>query len=78
MLSAKLCAGNMIVLDAIYHAKCCTATYNKANRIQLGDDFDNMGKRFHGVALAKLAASIEEAFVDSENKNQGSKINRTV
>ena len=34
------------------------SSYHKANGIQLGDDFDNEEKKFHGTALAKLAASI--------------------
>ena len=38
--------------------------------MQLGDNFDNMEKKFHGIVLAKLAASMEEAYVDSENEIQ--------
>ena len=64
MLSAKFSAGIMIAVDAIYHAKCLTALCKKAYRIQLGDDFDKMEKNFHGIALAKLAAAIEKAYVD--------------
>ena len=60
----------MIAVDAIYNAKCLTALYNKASRIQLGGDFGNTEKKFHGIALAKLAASIEEAYDNSENEIQ--------
>ena len=68
MLLGKLSAGDMIAIDAMYHAKCLAALYNKANRKQLGDDFDNTEKQLHGIALAELVAFIEEAYLDSEDE----------
>ena len=68
MLLGKLSAGDMIAMDAMYHAKCLAALYNKVNRKQFGDDFDNTEKQLHGIALAELVAFIEEAYLDSENE----------
>ena len=68
MLLGKLSAGDMIAIDAMYHAKCLAALYNKVNRKQFGDDFDNTEKQLHGIALAELVAFIEEAYLDSENE----------
>lgn len=68
MLLKRLSAGDMIAIDAMYHAKCLAALYNKANRKQLGDDFDSTEKQLHGIALAELVAFIEEAYLDSENE----------
>ena len=68
MLLGKLSAGDMIAIDAMYHAKCLAALCNKVNRKQFGDDFDNTEKQLHGIALAQLVAFIEEAYLDSENE----------
>ncbi len=68
LLLGKLSAGDMIAIDAMYHAKCLTALYNKANRKWLGDEFDNTEKQLHGIALAELVAFIEETYLDSENE----------
>ena len=68
MLLGRLSAGDMIAIDAMYHVKCLAVLYNKTNRKQAGDDFDNTEKQLHGIALAELVAFIEEAYLDSENE----------
>ena len=59
MLIAKLSASDMISQEAVYHAKCLVALYNKAERSKQSTINGNE-KRIQGIALAQLVAYLEE------------------
>ena len=60
MLIAKLSAvGDMISQEAVCHAKCLVALYNRAERSKQSTINGNE-KRIQGIALAQLVAYIEE------------------
>ena len=64
-LIAKLSAGDMISQEAVYHAKCLVALYNKAERSKQSTINGNE-KRFQGIALAQLVAYIEETRTETK------------
>ena len=59
-LLGKLCAGDMVALDAMYHAKFLIALYNKANQQRYGKDCNNNEKHLNGIVLAELASFMEQ------------------
>ena len=65
VLIAKLSAGDMISQEAVYHAKCLVALYNKAERSKQSTINGNE-KRIQGIALAQLVAFIEETRSDTK------------
>ena len=67
VLIAKLSAGDMISQEAVYHANCLVALYNKAERSKQSTSNGNE-KRIQGIALAQLVAYIEETRVELETK----------
>ena len=58
-LLAKLSAGDLIALNALYHLNCLTSLYNRARKTKLSEDSyrDRMN---HGLAFADLVSYIEE------------------
>ena len=58
-----LCADDMVVLDAMYHAKGLIALHNKANQQRYGRDYDDSEKHFQGIVLAELASFIEQTAI---------------
>ena len=65
VLIAKLSAGDMISQEAVYHAKCLVALYNKADRSKQSKINGNE-KRTQGIALAQLVAYIEETRAETK------------
>ena len=59
-LIGELSAGDMVILDAMYHAKCLIALYNKANQQLYGRDYNDNEKHLQGIVLAKLASFTEQ------------------
>jgi hypothetical protein len=62
-LNAKLSAGDLPSLDAMYHARCLASLYNRARdtkppKEHSTDDIN------HGLALAGLISYIEEVRAD--------------
>ena len=62
-LLGKLSAGDMVVLDAMYHAKGLIALHNKANQQRYVRDYDDSEKHFQGIVLAELASFIEQTAI---------------
>ena len=58
-LRRRLSGGDMVALEAKYHAKCLASLYYRASMVQdqKTDDLDNM---FYGIAFAELITYIEE------------------
>ena len=65
VLIAKLSAGDMISQEAVYHAKCLVALYNKADRSKQSKINGNE-KRTQGIILAQLVAYIEETSAEAK------------
>ena len=65
VLIAKLSAGDMISQEAVYHAKCLVALYNKAERSRQST-INRNEKRIQGIALAQLVAYIEETRAETK------------
>ena len=66
-LLAKLSSGDMVALEAKYHATCLVSLYNRATAQKpqvSGDDHDS---KCHGIAFAELIAYIEEKKSLDEN-----------
>ncbi|MES9881624.1 MAG: hypothetical protein ABW185_12160, partial [Sedimenticola sp.] len=61
LLLAKLSAGDMMAQDAIYHVKCLSLLYRKAERCKADDITDNRDARIHGIVLAELVTYIEDS-----------------
>ena len=55
----------MISQEAVYHAKCLVALYNKADRSKQSKINGNE-KRTQGIALAQLVAYIEETRAETK------------
>ena len=61
-LLAQLSAGDLVALEAKYHAPCLASLYKKAGTIRDGDEEDEMiPRRPEGIALAELVSYIEES-----------------
>ena len=50
----------MVALDAMYHAKCFIALYNKANQQRYGRDYNDNEKHLNGIVLAEPASFMEQ------------------
>ena len=63
-LLAKLSTGDLIALEAKYHAKCLVALYNKAERAENDIDKSSYSYRHeslcHAIALADIVSYIED------------------
>ncbi len=47
--------------DAIYHVKCLSLLYRKAERCKADDITENRDARIHGIVLAELVTYIEDS-----------------
>ena len=56
----KLSAGDMVALDAMYHAKCLIALYNKANQQRYGRKYSDNEKHLNDIVLSELASFMEQ------------------
>jgi hypothetical protein len=63
-LIARLSAGNMVALEAKYHAKCLVSLYNRARKHQSRMPDTNKEKVLSGIAFAEVVMYIEEARLD--------------
>ena len=62
MLLAKLSAGDLVALEAKYHAPCLASLYKKAERVKEEGEEDETSPRLpEGIALAELVSFIEES-----------------
>lgn len=66
-LLAMLATGDMIALEAKYHAKCLVALYNKASRDDISSGVDETDLHLHGIAFAQLVAYMEDFRKDEDN-----------
>ena len=66
VLIAKLSVGDMMSQDAVYHAKCLSMLYRKANQENLSDVKGSEEKMLHGIALAELIAYIEDCRAETD------------
>ena len=57
-LLAKLSAGDLVALEASYHAACVASLYKKARVAQV--DVEEEALRPDGIVLAELVTFIEE------------------
>lgn len=64
VLLSKLSAGDMISQEAVYHAKCLVALYNKAERLYENTE-ESDERVIQGIALAQLIAYIEDIRTES-------------
>ena len=61
-LLAKLSAGDLVVLEAKYHAPCLAPLYKKAERFKQEGEEDETSPRLpEGIVLAELVFFIEES-----------------
>ena len=72
-LLGKLGAGDMVVLDAMYHAKGLNTLYNKANQQRYGRDYDDIEKHLQGILLAESASFMEQTGIVKCSNLQNSK-----
>ena len=63
-LHANLEQGDMIAQDAMYHSKCITELYRRANTRQLEGHYTDPERQLHGIALSEIASFIEESSID--------------
>ena len=62
MLLAKLSTGDLVALEAKYHAPCLASLYKKAERVKEEGEEDETSPRLpEGIALAELVSFIEES-----------------
>ena len=67
-LLAKLAAGDMIVIDAMYHHNCLFSLYNRAIARQAAPKDDDGGDScLHGIAFAELVAFLEDMKSDEDS-----------
>ncbi len=67
-LLAKLSAGDLIALEAKYHAQCLVSLYNRARQTKSSKEEQIDGSAINqGIALAELVTFIEDARADSES-----------
>ena len=65
-LLAKLAAGDMIAIDAMYHHNCLCSLYNRARQAAPKDD-DGDDSCLHGIAFAELVAFLEDMKSDEDS-----------
>ena len=60
-LLAKLSAGDMVAIDALYHAKCLSSLYNDVRTLENKSNSDeNAPLNLHGLAFASLVSHVED------------------
>ncbi|GFO27758.1 hypothetical protein PoB_005426300 [Plakobranchus ocellatus] len=59
-LIARLSHGDLVALEAKYHASCLVKLYNASNRKSEEDMKDSSDRVSHGIALAELIGYIED------------------
>ena len=59
-LLAKLAAGNMVAIDAMYHTRCIVAFHNRARRNYSKANEQQENSRLHAIAFVKIVSYIEE------------------
>ena len=59
-LQDKLLNGDMIIHDAMYHRKCLTDLYKKANAAQLDGNYSDSKRQLHGIAFSEVVTYIDE------------------
>lgn len=64
-LIAKLSEGDVIAIDAVYHANCLTALYKKHAKFVESRDETVATNNVHGIVLAELVSYINESRKDS-------------
>ena len=67
-LLAKLSAGDLVALEASYHAHCVVFLYKKAKMVQEKDKEEEV-QRPDDIALAELVSYIEERRASSDKKH---------
>lgn len=65
-LLAKLSTGDLIALEAKYHAQCLVSLYNRARQTKGSEEQMDSCTTNQGIALAELVTYIEDARADSE------------
>ena len=62
-LLSKLAEGDVIAIDAVYHANCLTALYKTHTKfLQSSDEITDISNRnVHGIVLAELVSYINES-----------------
>ena len=65
-LLAKLSAGDLIALEAKYHAQCLVSLYNRARQTKGSDEQEDSCTMNQGIVLAELVAYIEDTRADNE------------
>ena len=61
-LLAKLSSGDMIAIEAKYHAKCLVSLYNDVRSLEIKSksEDENSMSSLHGIAFASLVSYLEE------------------
>lgn len=67
-LLAKLSAGDLVALEAFYHASCLASLYKKGNNIKEKAQEEDHMQRADSIVLAELVAFIEEERANSEKE----------
>ena len=57
----------MIAQDAMYHKSCLSNLYRKEAARQLEGQYDEDGKKKHGIAFGEMLSFIEESTMDENN-----------
>ena len=57
----------MIAQDAMYHKSCLLNLYRKEAARQLEGQYDEDGKKKHGIAFGEMLSFIEESTMDENN-----------
>ena len=65
-LLAKLSAGDLIALEAKYHAQCLVSPYNRARQTKGSDEQEDSCTMNQGIVLAELVTYIEDTRADNE------------
>ena len=61
ILLAKLSGGDLVAIEAKYHAPCLTSLYNRARADDPRDKDDDHTRQLEGIALAELVIFIEDS-----------------
>eukprot|EP00112_Aurelia_sp_Birch-Aquarium-sp1_P024416 Seg771.7 transcript_id=Seg771.7/GoldUCD/mRNA.D3Y31 product="hypothetical protein" protein_id=Seg771.7/GoldUCD/D3Y31 len=66
-LLGKLSAGDMVALDAVYHAQCLVTLYNRARKeSQVMNNEDSSERALAGIVFAELVTYIEDSRAKSD------------
>ena len=64
-LLAKLSAGDMPALDAMYHSRCLSSLYRRATKVEMSDSMPNNDSLYPSIVLAEVVSFIEESRSES-------------